>query len=136
MSATIASANDYLNKEFGSTQFTPVSNWYLGLSSSTPSVSGSNFTEPTFDPNYLRAVVPNNKSSFSVSTSSSVVNLITINFPQSSGSWGVMTYLGMFDASASATNHLRHFVQLASPVTISASSVFSLIPGALTLSLT
>jgi hypothetical protein len=134
MAATTYSANDILNKEFGGTQFTPPANWFLALSTTYSSYSGSNVSEPT-DPNYARVSIANTKANFSTATSGSVYNLNTISWPQSSGSFGTILEVDFFDASASSSSHLRHKIILASPRTVSGSSVFSLVPGALSFSL-
>jgi len=133
MAATSISANEILNKEFGGTQYTPPATWYLALSTTLSSYAGSNVTEPT-DPNYARVPWSNDKSHWSTSSSGSLVNSASVVWPISSGSWGVIQEIDLFTA-ASAGN-LRHRVVLASPRTISGSSVFTLIPGALTFSLT
>ena len=132
--ATVYSANNILDREFGNSAYTPPSSFFLGLSVNTPSYSGSNFLEPS-DPQYSRVNVVNNKTSFSVSASGLISNNLTISFPQSGSSWGVISTLGFFDASASTTNHLRAWISLAQSITVSASSIVTFQPGTITLNL-
>ena len=136
MSATSLAANNILNFEFGGTSYSAVSpSWWLGLSTSTPSYSGSNISEPTFDSAYSRVAIANNKTTFSVSASGLLQNNLLISFPQSGSAWGVVNTLCFFDASASSTNHLRHWISLAQPITVSASSIVTFQPGTITLNL-
>jgi hypothetical protein len=131
MSATTLSANQILNFEFGQTSFSATSTFYVGLSLNLTSYSGSGALEP--GDTYVRVAVPNDKSHWSTATSGSLYNSASIVFPQSSGSWGTVQEVDLY--SAASGSNIRHRVVLASPRTISGSSVFSLVPGALTFSL-
>jgi hypothetical protein len=88
---------DYL---FGVTSFTPSGTLYAGLSTTTPTDSGTNFTEP--GSGYARAQITNNKLYWSnaaqVAESGSVHNILSISFPQATGgNWGTVTHYGLFD---------------------------------------
>lgn len=79
---------------------TPPSTWYLGLSTTPGAIDGTGMTEPTGN-NYSRVSIPNDKSNFSVAASAALTNLLAFTFPESSGSWGTITYIGLWDASTS-----------------------------------
>ncbi|KLU65733.1 hypothetical protein DEAC_c23630 [Desulfosporosinus acididurans] len=89
---------------FNGTTFTALSNVYIGLSTTTPSqTKGSttpywNFTEPSGNA-YARVQVGATTANFPAPTTGSTSNNVTISFPQATGSWGTVTYFGIFDAS-------------------------------------
>ncbi len=98
---------DYI---FGLTSFVPSGTYYVGLSTTTPTEAGTNFTEPAATGGYSRVSIANNKTTWSsasqVGTSGIVYNNITISFNESSGSWGTVTHFGIFDASGGSANLL------------------------------
>lgn len=97
---------DYL---FGLTTYTPSGTGYVGLSTTTPTEAGANFTEPSATGGYARVAVANNKTNWStasqVGTSGTVSNNTAITFPEASG-WGTVTHFGIFDASGGSANLL------------------------------
>jgi hypothetical protein len=109
-----------LNSQFGagSTTYSPAT-WYLGLSTTTPNDDGSNFTEPTGG-SYARVSITNNTTNFPAATTSSGTttksNGAAFTFANPTGSWGTVTYWGLFTASSGGT---PEFTQaLDNPVTI------------------
>lgn len=97
---------DYL---FGVTSYTPSGTLYVGLSTTTPTEAGANFTEPNATGGYARVAFTNNKSNWSnasqVGTSGTISNNTAITFPEASG-WGTVTHFGIFDASGVTANML------------------------------
>ena len=97
---------DYL---FGVTSYTPSGTLYVGLSTTTPTEAGANFTEPNATGGYARVALTNNKTNWSnasqVGTSGTISNNTAITFPTSSG-WGTVTHFGLFDASGGGANLL------------------------------
>lgn len=67
--------------------------YYLGLSTTTPSVNGSGVTEPSSSAGYARVLV----SSLSASSNGTVSNSSIIEFNKSTGSWGTVTHAVLFD---------------------------------------
>jgi len=88
---------DYL---FGLVSYTPPANYYVGLLTSYNSATDS-YTEGTYT-GYSRVVVPNNKTSFNISTDTAVAeitNATAITFPMKEGGADVtVTHIGYFDA--------------------------------------
>lgn len=88
--ATNSKAQSILNREFGNTNYTPPTNWYIGASTTLVNPDGTGATEPT-DPSYARVLVNNNTASWGTLLSGvGVRNLIDINFPVASTSWGII----------------------------------------------
>jgi len=81
---------------------TPGTGAYYALSTSTPSADGTGFTEPAGG-SYAR--VANNPTRFpgtaTGSAPASLANDLTITWPEATGSWGTITYWGLYDASTS-----------------------------------
>ena len=100
MAATNYSKNKQLDFLYGGVSYSPPSNYYLAMSTTSVSPSGSGVTEP-LGANYARVLIPNTKSFFTNSVSGCLVNSSTITFPQSSGSWGTIVDLVLFDALTS-----------------------------------
>ncbi len=91
MTITHVQANNILNYVFGKTEYTPPTNFYIGLTTGSVDINGTTLPiEPT-DLAYARVLVVNNKSSFSNATTlvpAVITNSITITFSESSASWG------------------------------------------------
>ncbi len=69
--------------------------FYLGLSTSAPTLTGGGITEPSSTTGYKRVAVT---SSLSVPTDGVISNKSEISFPRSSASWGTITHFVLFDA--------------------------------------
>ena len=128
MSSTTWSKNYIQDYLFGSVSFSPPTNYYVALSTTTISSSGSNMTEPTAA-NYARVILPNSKSYFTNSSSGSIYNSGSITFPQSSGSWGTIVDIALTSASTSGsvwfytTLPVPKIVQDATIISFSASAI-------------
>lgn len=97
---------------FGAVPLSPPANLYLGLSTTTPvqakgaSTPYWNFTEPSGN-GYSRAIINNatNNGNWHGAPSQPASgwqqnNATPISFPQASGSWGTVTYWGIWDAAS------------------------------------
>jgi hypothetical protein len=92
---------------FGKTTYTFPTTLYFALSTTTPAqpVGSLNFTEPSGNA-YARVAVTNNTTNF-VEVSSpptdgyEQANGTAITFPTATGSWGTVTYFGVYDALTS-----------------------------------
>ena len=134
MSTALYGMNKNLNYNFGGTSYTPPATWYIGLSTTSTGSSGSAATEPT-DATYARVAVTNNHTTgFSVATTGCLVNSGSIVFPQSSGSWGTIVDVVLYDLISGG--NVWYYQALSSPRAISGSSVVQFLPGALTISMT
>jgi hypothetical protein len=86
-----------LNWLFTAGAVTRPSAWYLGLSTTTPTDAGANFTPPA--DTYARVA-----ATFAAGSDvggNYVANTSVIEFPESTASWGDLTYGGIFDALTS-----------------------------------
>lgn len=92
-----------LDNRFGAAAAAPTpANYYVALSSTTPTNAGGNFTEPVGN-GYARELIANNKTTFTAAAvggfGRQVSNAIAISFPPASGgNWGTMTHFGLYDA--------------------------------------
>ncbi len=86
----------------GNVSFTSPSSLFLGLSTTAINAGGSTATEPVGS-SYSRVQIVNDKSSWSYASSGCLLNSASIVFTESSGSWGTITYVGMWDAATSGS---------------------------------
>jgi len=121
-------ANDYM---FGGISFTPPSNFYLALSTTNVSVSGSNCSEPV-GAGYARVLLPNTKSYLTYSSSGSIVNSGAITWPVSSGSWGTILDVAFYDNAVSGS--IWAFTSLPSPYIVQNSTTVSFSASAINIS--
>ena len=109
-------------------------NFYLGLSSTTPTDAGSNVTEPSGN-GYARVKI----SAFSASESGSVHNTSDIVFPLSTGTWFPVEHLAthwvIFDGSGSGA-HVLSFGTLEEPIGIWKNTVVTIGAGKVVITLT
>ena len=115
MSITYLASGSSLNNLFGSVPFTPPTNFYMGLSTTTISASGSNVSEPIGATLYARVQIPNNKTYFSYAASGSLLNSTDIIFPTSGSAWGTILDAFLADTSASGTGNVWFYQALPSP---------------------
>lgn len=100
MAITYYQANRILNRDFGGVSFAVPSTLYFGLSTTVINSDGTGATEPSGG-SYARASAVNDKTTWSNASSASLNNLISISFPESSASWGTITYVFIIDAASS-----------------------------------
>jgi hypothetical protein len=78
---------------------------YIGLSTTTPTDTGANFTEPVGN-DYARVAVVNNDTTWvtaTVANPSVKKNGAPIEFPEATGNWGTITHWGIFEAATGGT---------------------------------
>ncbi len=81
------------------------SSYFIGLSTTTPTLAGGSVTEPSGN-GYSRVQIERNSSSF-IYTNGTASNADNITFPASTGSWGVCTHYVIF-SEASGGNLLMY----------------------------
>lgn len=121
---------------FGNTAFAVAATHYIALSTTTPAADGTNFTEPVS--NYARVAFTNNSTNWHPApsqpgTGQRQSNAIQINFVQASGLWGVVTYVGIWDALSGG--NLLAFQVLNASQTINIGDTLSFAVDALTVTL-
>lgn len=136
MSITYYASGSILNNMFGGVSITPPANYYIGLSTTPISSSGSNATEPTGGKGYARVGLANNKSNFTYASSGSLYNNVDITFPVSGSSWGTMTDIFLADTSASATGNIWFYQALPSPKIVQDATTVSFSASAISFSMT
>src|SRR5215467_1853133 len=90
---------------FSNTAYTIPATWYVALSTTTPTQGASpNFTEPSGNA-YARVAVTNNSTNWQPISSQpasgyTMQNNTIVTFATATGTWGTVTYFGVFDASS------------------------------------
>lgn len=68
--------------------------YYIGLSTTEPTMTGANVSEPSSSLGYGRVLLEN----LSTPVNGVVTNTANINFEESTSSWGTITHFVIFDA--------------------------------------
>lgn len=83
--------------------YTPPTNWFVALSTTTPTEAGGNFTEPVGNA-YARVSTAAADWAAASGTAPAVKdNATAITFPSATGSWGTVTHFGLFTAASGGT---------------------------------
>ena len=101
--------------------------YYIGLSSTAPSADGLNVTEPATG-GYQRVQL----TGLSEPTAGVVTNPTSISFPESTQSWGTVSYFVIFDAATEG--NLLMYGELEEARTVEAATIMTLRANSLTLS--
>jgi len=118
--------NALINATLRNTSYTSPAIVYVGLYTSDPTDAGSG-TEVSGG-SYARTAVTFGAPSNGVSTNSAAVE-----FPQATGSWGTVAYIGLLDASTSG--NLLYHTALDASKTIASGDVFRIATGSLSVTL-
>jgi len=132
MSVTRYASNQILDYNFGKVAYTAPASFFVGLSTTTISSSGSNATEPVAA-SYARVEVVNSKTNFRYSSNGCLVNAVDITFPESSGSWGTIVDLAFWDATTSGS--IWYYTTLPSSKIVQTTTVVSFSPSAIAISI-
>lgn len=90
--------NHILDAYFGGVTYAPSGTLYVALSTGIPTDSnGGGFLEPV-GAAYARSSVTNTKSNWTTASGGALENSTTITFPTATGSWGTISYFGVYDA--------------------------------------
>lgn len=137
MALTTYGAQQALKSLFGGGNATPAT-LYFGLSTSTIAIDGTGITEPSSANAYARVAMTNNGTNFTVTTiatasggGAQVQNATPISFPQSTASWGTVTY--WFASDSLSGGNIVSYGALSSSQTVGASNTVSFAANALTL---
>lgn len=95
-----------LDHVFGKSTYTAPTNWFVGLSSTTPTDTGSNFTEPTGGA-YARVSTAATDWNAAVEGDPTILdNLNAVTFPTATADWAAaasLTHFGLFTAATLGT---------------------------------
>lgn len=125
-------SNKLLDHATGKTSFTMPTN-YLGLSSTTPTTSGTNVTEPSTG-GYAR--VATTGASWNAASAGAVTNSATLTFPTASADWvsgSNLTYGVAYDASTAG--NLLYFGALTTAKPVLNGDTVSIAPGGVSITL-
>ena len=136
MSITNYASGSMMNLSFGAVSYTPPANYYLGLSTTTVSSSGSNSTEPTGGKGYARVEIANNKSNFTYFSSGCIILSASATFPESTSSWGTVTDIFLADTSGSGTGNIWFYQALTTPKAVADYTTVSFAGSAISFSMT
>jgi hypothetical protein len=118
--------NALINATLRNTSYTSPAAVYMGLYTSDP--TDANTGTEVSGGSYARVAVTMGSPSDGVSTNSAA-----IEFPQASGSWGTVGWIGILDASSSG--NLLYHTALDTSKTISSGDIFKIAIGGLSVTL-
>lgn len=107
-----------LDEVFGGQDYTPPVSLYVGLSTTTPTDEGTNFTEPDSADAYARVEVDNDLTTWVASDDGFKENDIDFEFPEATGSWGEVTHFAIFDGAEGTGENMLAWGELAIAKTI------------------
>ena len=124
----------FLNQVMGNlfkTKKTPAlpSEYYIGLSSTAPNISGGNVTEPLSNSGYKRVKLEN----LSEPTDGVITNEQAISFDESTANWGTMSHFVIYDALEAG--NLLMYDTLSTPRNVEAATIVTIKANSLTLTL-
>lgn len=123
--------DNLLDEVWGGSDYTPETDLYFGLSTTTPADDGTNVTEPTDA--YARVSKTNNLTNFPAATSGSKSNGTDITFPEATGNWGTVTHFTVYTAATGGT--LLAFGALTTSKTIESGDTAKFAIGDMTITL-
>ena len=126
--------NYFLNCVAGNlmhTKTTPAipTEYYIGLSSSTPSVDGTGVSEPSASAGYKRLLL----SSLSEPANGLVTNENDINFDESTANWGTVTHYVIYDSPTVDDGNLLMYGELSTPRSVETATIMTIKAGYLKL---
>lgn len=131
MSSTITAENLLLDSWFGAVALTPPAQYFVALSTTTPTEAGVNFTEPSGGA-YARVAVTNNLTNFPAASAGAKTNGTAISFTESTASWGTITHIGFYNQLTGGTLYFWEALPVSKAVAANVTVYFS--AGALTIS--
>lgn len=106
-------ANLNLDYDFGRTSYSPPTTLYLALSTTPIAQDGTGCTEPSSTVGYQRVAVSNDKTKWSTANGSELYNAVDLSFPESTGSWGTITHVAIYDSATGG--NVRFYEALPTP---------------------
>lgn len=124
----------FLNQVMGNlfkTKETPAlpSEYYIGLSSTAPNISGGNVTEPLSNSGYKRVKLEN----LSEPADGVITNEQAISFDESTANWGTMSHFVIYDVLEAG--NLLMYDTLSTPRNVEAATIVTIKANSLTLTL-
>ena len=94
--------------------------YYIGLSTTEPTATGTNVSEPATSAGYSRVLLNN----LSAPTNGVVTNTSNINFEESTSAWGTITHFVIYDAEVGG--NLLMYGALSTPRVVEAATVMTI----------
>lgn len=94
--------------------------YYIGLSTTEPTMAGANVSEPSSSAGYGRVLL----DSLGAPVNGVVTNTANINFEESTSSWGTVTHFVIFDAEIDG--NLLMYGALSTPRVVEAATVMTI----------
>lgn len=94
--------------------------YYIGLSTTEPTMAGANVSEPSASAGYGRVLLEN----LSAPVNGVVTNTANINFEESTASWGTVTHFVIYDAEIDG--NLLMYGALSTPRVVEAATVMTI----------
>lgn len=104
--------------------------YYIGLSTTTPTLTGTNVTEPSAGAGYARVELTN----LSAPSGGVVTNNQAINFNESTANWGTITHFVIYDSDTVGGGNLLMYGALSTPRSVEAATIMTIKQGYLNLS--
>lgn len=106
------------------------STYYIGLSTTAPSIDGTNVTEPDTAAGYARVAL----MTLSEPVTSVVTNSQAITFDESTASWGTVTHFVIYDTAERGSGNLLMYGQLSTARVVETATIMTIKAGYLKLS--
>lgn len=103
--------------------------YYIGLSTTIPNAEGGGYNEPSKSAGYTRVQL----DSLSAPADGVVSNTSAIRFPESTASWGTVSYFVIFDADTVGAGNLLMYGELSTPRSVEAATIMEIKEGYLKL---
>lgn len=130
-------ANQFLNELCGRSSVNFGASAYVGLSTTAPTITGTNVTEPSGN-GYARVLIGTQSTAATYKMAAAANGAITndqiIYFPEATGNWGTCTHFCIF--SAVTGGNLLAYGELETSITPAANTVPLVRVGELDISLT
>ena len=118
-----------LNHFMGKATYTSDANHYVALSTTPPTETGTNFTEPVGGAYARKSTVATDWNSATGGSPSQITNLNAVIFATATAAWGTITHWGIFSALSGGT--LRSSGPLASAQIVNSGNIATFAAGAL-----
>lgn len=104
--------------------------YYIGLSTTAPTIAGVGDTEPSVDAGYKRVHL----TSLSEPVEGTVTNESVINFDESTADWGTVTHYTIYDSGTVGDGNLLMYGELSTPRSVETATIMTIKEGYLKLS--
>ena len=131
MSVAYFQSNRNLDFQFGNQSYSVPTTHYFGLSTTPVNDDGTGATEPVGN-GYAREGATNDKTTWSNASNGSLTNQVEIAFNESTGAWGTITHVLVYDALTSG--NVLYFATLTSSRVVQNATTVKFDVGSITVS--